>query len=124
MSMNRIRVGDALIISVILVTALLLFLATLLPKEEGSVVEVTCGQRTERYSLDEDREVILNAEGYTLVLTIKDGEAAITASDCPDKVCLHHGKIGKAGETVICVPSGISFRVLGGDANGDDAIAG
>lgn len=48
-----------------------------------------------------------------LVLPVKDGSlelhydrngAWVVSSPCPDKICLHQGKITKTGETIACVP--------------------
>ena len=123
MLMKPIRLGDCLVLLLILITAGLLFLASLLPKEAGKTLEVTYGDVKEQYSLQEDRELTVKANGHTLCIEIRDQKVKVLSSDCPDGVCRNSGEIEKAGETLICVPAGVLLRLVGEEA-GDDAVAG
>lgn len=52
-------------------------------------------------SLNEDRQIKLPEN----TVIIENGYAYVSSSHCPDKVCINQGKIGKKGETIICLPA-------------------
>ena len=80
---------------------------------------MTTPEGSQRYSLAEDREWMLESNGITLQLSIRDGRACVRASDCPDHVCVQSGWIGRAGETVLCAPAGVMLTVKGGEGDVD-----
>lgn len=57
----------------------------------------------------------------------KEGGIAFISSDCPDKVCVHTGKIHRVGEYAACLPNGILLKIVpeGEREDGDvDIIVG
>lgn len=122
--MSRIRIGDCVVILVILLLAGVIFLASLLPKEAGNTLTVKGESGEADYSLLEDQSFKLESGGYTLHIVIRDKKAYVLSSDCPDKSCVHQGKIDRVGEAVICVPAGVVLRIRGEGGNEEDVIAG
>ena len=118
--MRQIRLGDLFVILAVLLTAGVLFAFSFLPKEAGAHLLVTSDAGEESYLLSENREITVTSGGHTLCIVINNQTAYVASSDCPDKVCLHQGKISAAGETVICVPSGVVMRILGEGSHEDD----
>lgn len=57
----------------------------------------------------------------TVTVTIKDGSAAVTESDCPDHVCVRTGAVRTPGSVIACVPNRVIVRVGGDDTDGLDA---
>ena len=55
---------------------------------------------------------------------ISGGEAFMKWADCPDKLCIHQGKISHTGETIACLPNRVTVRVISGAASNVDSIAG
>jgi hypothetical protein len=60
---------------------------------------------------------------------IKNGRAAVTHSDCPDKTCVRTGSISRPGQVAVCLPNRIVLSIeadRGGDAaaGAPDMIAG
>ena len=103
---------DFLVIGGLLLLSLVLLLALELGKKSGGSVLVRVdGQEQGRYSLSASGRYELN--GGTNVLCIEDGMAYMESADCPDKVCVHQGKIGRAGETIICLPNRLTVTVSG-----------
>lgn len=49
-----------------------------------------------------------------------DGTIAFVESDCPDKVCIHAGRLGLSGQSAACLPNGLVLRVLRQDPDRDD----
>ena len=104
--------SDIIVISVILAFALLFILFFEVTKKEGAFVEVTQGGEViGKYSLLSDGVYTLN--GGTNELTIKDGAAYMTYSNCPDHTCENTGKIRHVGQTIICLPNDLTVTVVG-----------
>lgn len=36
-------------------------------------------------------------------------------ADCKDKICIKHGEINVAGQSIVCLPNKISITVCGGN---------
>ena len=36
-------------------------------------------------------------------------------ANCPDKLCIHQGKISKNGETIVCLPHGLIVEIKSDD---------
>jgi len=103
---------DILLICVLLFVSLAAVGITLLTRGEGAsvIVEIN-GEKAAEYSLASEGEFALN--GGTNILVIKNGEAYLTYADCPDKVCVHTGKIKYVGQSIVCLPNRLSVTVIG-----------
>ena len=124
MPMRRIRFGDIMVILAVLVAAGVLFAFSFLPKEAGTYLSVTVDGQETCYALSQNRSLTVTSGGHTLRIVIENQTAYVASSDCPDKVCLHQGKISSLGETVICVPSGVVIKILGEGGRENDVVAG
>ena len=81
--------------------------------EEGSMLSVYQeGVLIKELSLDSDVEFVIEGD-YKNVITIKDGKAAITESDCPGTDCVHSGWIHEAGRSIVCLPNRVEVRIEG-----------
>jgi hypothetical protein len=90
----------------------------------GAYVKIEIdGKTAETLPLDEDAERVFSTDLGTNTLVIKDGEAYISAADCPDKICVRHSKIHRNGESIICLPHKTVVTVIGAQ-DGIDAQAG
>ena len=68
-------------------------------------------------SLEKDGEYpILDGKN---VLIIEDGAAFMKSADCPDKLCVHQGKIKLSGERITCLPNKVMIEIV---AEGDDVL--
>lgn len=109
-----IKKRDVILIASILVVAIVLFVAMELTRQEGAFVLVRVdGQEVGRYALSEDGAYALN--GGTNVLRIEDGTAYMTEADCPDKLCVHQGRISKSGQVITCLPNKLTVTVRGAE---------
>ncbi len=103
---------DIVIIALIILsgTALMCFM----PKEEGSRALVIYNGR-EIDSLPLDRDCIYRPEvNENIEIEVKDGRVRFLSSDCPDKICVNTGWLGKAGQSAVCLPNRLSVTVSGG----------
>ena len=118
----RIYKGDLLIYG----CALLLFLLFLFADfsfvrlgEEGTSATVSTQTEEFRLPLSEDRELTLSSRSYTLKIVVEDGSISVKESDCPGGLCVRTGRIGHAGQQIVCLPAGVVITVWGGEEDAD-----
>ena len=110
--------ADILVIAGILILALSLLAVTVLTREEGAVAVVKIDETTVgEYSLSVNGTYPLN--GGTNVLTISDGVAYMSYSECRGHQCEKMGKIKYVGEPIECAPNHIKIVISG---SSDDAV--
>ena len=109
---------DIILIASILAVAIALFRIVELTKEEGAGVTVKVdGIKVAEYSLSADGTYPLN--GGTNILVIENGKAYLSDANCPDKLCVHQGKISMTGETITCLPNKLTVSVFGAEQSVD-----
>ena len=109
---------DIILIASILAVAIALFLIVELTKEEGAGVVVKVdGVEVAEYSLSKSGTYPLN--GGTNILVIEDGRAYLSDANCPDKLCVHQGKISRTGEVITCLPNKLTVTVFGAEESVD-----
>jgi len=112
-SVKKTRRNDLLLfISLIAISLLAAAILTLLPRGNGTYVQVKVGAETYgRYLISENKEIIIEVgDGYN-TLVIQDGAAYIKEASCPDKLCVSHSRISEIGEVIICLPNRVSVTV-------------
>ncbi len=113
---------DVFLIVILLSLSLCALLIMYLSKRDGTNVCVEInGEQVAQYSLSEDGEYALN--GGTNILRIESGEAYLVYADCPDKTCVHSGKIKYVGQSIICLPNKVTVIVKGNASNGVDLVS-
>ena len=100
-----------LIVSVLLIALALLLVVEMTQEEGARVVVKVDGQEIAEYSLTANGTYDLN--GGTNILVIEDGRAWLTDANCPDKLCVHQGKISRTGEVITCLPNKLTVTVFG-----------
>lgn len=50
---------------------------------------------------------------YVNQIAVRDGRAAIIASNCPNQACVHSGWIARPGRAIVCLPNHVELRVCG-----------
>ena len=101
----RFRKGDVFAIVLVVVMAVLTAVCFLPKSQAGPVMaEIYLdGQLVKTQPLDADTSFEITGK-YTNTITVKNGEIAITASDCPGEDCVHSGAIHTSGRSVVCLP--------------------
>ena len=113
---------DIIVIASLLLLSLIVLLIINLTKKEGALVRVEIsGEVVGEYPLDVDSVYTLN--GGTNTLTIKDGVAYMSYSECPDHTCEGTGKIKFVGETIVCLPNKVSVTIIGDSDDGVDIVS-
>lgn len=107
---------EIILIAVILLAALLFFFISRMRRTNAAaIVEISIdGNPVETFDLNTDREYLIQSTtGGTNRLIIEDGKAWISEATCPDKVCIHQGKISHDGELIVCLPNLLVVKVIG-----------
>ena len=107
--------GDllAILLVVVLAVSTAAFFAVRSEDGENRVVRIyQDGNLIDELPLGKDREIEIAGQ-YRNTVTILDGKAAITASDCPGEDCVHSGWISGAGRSVVCLPNRVEIRIAG-----------
>ena len=120
---------DIIIGAAVTVIGAVLVLLYLGLRQPGARVIVSAdGKEVVSYDLSENVDVIVQeaVKGMKLSgrnrLIIRDGEAWIEEADCPDRLCVHQGKISHTNESIVCLPHRISVRIVGESDKEPDAI--
>ena len=106
---------DRILIIFLLVFAIILYCFTLcFAFDTSDTVRVSLvGKEYGRYNLLKDDSITISTEYGNCILAIKDGEAKVISSECPDKYCENMGKISKGSQVIICVPLHLIIDVVG-----------
>lgn len=114
--------NDLLLIAALLILGGGLALFLWLTRQGGGTVRVQMdGETVMELPLDRNIQIVLGSEGRTNTLVIEDGAARVTAAGCPDQICVNHGAIRFAGESIVCLPHKLVITVEGGQTNDVDA---
>ena len=93
--------NDFILTGVIVLIAIAIFL--LIPKEAGNMTKITVdGKLYATLSLDKDQRIEI---GDTNVAVIEKGEIYMESANCPDKLCVHQGKISDSSKKIVCLPN-------------------
>ncbi len=73
-------------------------------------------------SLSEGKDYDFSVKGHEDVVfhVYADGAIAFVKSDCPDKVCIHAGKLKMSGQSAACLPNGLVLRIAPLEDNLED----
>lgn len=115
--------NDIKLIGIILILAVVCFVALQLTNKVGASVIVTIdGKKYGTYSLEKDQTIDIKSDYGTNELVIKDKKAKVEEASCPDKLCVHQHAINKTGQTIVCLPNKVVVTVENGDKNEVDGI--
>ncbi len=116
--------NDIILMASILAVSVLIMIFTRVFTDKGmTAVVYVDGAETGRYLLTEDIRVDIGGyDGSHNTLTISGGKAYMSDASCPDKLCMHQGKVYKGGQTIVCLPNRVIIKIEGENGSGYDAI--
>ncbi len=122
--MKFIKKTDMILIAAILAVSLALWLGYRYVTASRPVKAEVYYKSELAYTVDlsrgEEREFTLPQEPDVVLHLYADGEIAFVKSDCPDKICIHTGKIGGIGESAACLPNGVLVKIVPADGYSSD----
>lgn len=103
-------VADVVIVAVLAVAIAVAFWAT--TRLPSSIVTITAPDGKYEYDINVDTVVELEH----LTVHIENGAVWVDGADCGDKICERTGAINRAGQSIVCLPNGITI-VIGGSGD-------
>lgn len=122
--MKNLKIGDIIIICLILVLTVGVFCFRLFGTQNGQSAVVSVGGQSEIYSLKENREIKIENNEISLVVVIEDGSIFVKESTCRGNDCVHVGKISGKNEVIVCAPAELIVEISGEGADGYDYVIG
>ena len=109
----RFRKGDVLAVVLVALLAVLVAVCFIPRNSSAPVVEeiYQAGKLLKTLPLDQDTTLEISGL-YTNTVSVKNGQIAITASDCPGEDCVHSGAIRSSGRSLVCLPNEVEVRVV------------
>ena len=102
-----------LLLAIVLLAVVGLSLVFLLPGEPAQQAQILSnGKLLYTLSLQQDREVTVQSQWGTNVITVRDGKIAVTEADCPTGVCKARG-FCNSGAQIVCLPHRLVIRFVG-----------
>ncbi len=104
--------NDIILLCVIIAAAVIL-LAVLAFIYIGSGAEVVVrvdGEEYARLPLYKDTELLIESNGGTNLLIIKDGKAYVAEASCPDLVCVNTGYANEL-KSIVCLPNKVTISI-------------
>ena len=121
-SKTRFKIGDYLIVAVILLSAALLWLVFAGGSTPRELVVSVDGEAVTRYTLPLSAEYTLDALPYPCTLAIDGYTVFLRDTSCPGHDCERDGSIDQSGESIVCLPNRLLLTLTGGGAPGVDAV--
>ncbi|MCI9148488.1 MAG: NusG domain II-containing protein [Hungatella sp.] len=113
---DKSTIRDILLAVAIILAAAAFYIGNrIINRAPAVIVEVSVdGVISQEIDLSKDGEYII--QGYSNgsnTLVIENGQAWIADATCPDKVCIHQGKINRSGEMIVCLPNLMIAKIVG-----------
>ena len=122
--MKKLKIGDIIVISLILLITAGVFCFRLFGFAEGGTVVITVGETEKKYTLNENARFDVENNDVKLTVVIENGCVWIENSTCPEQVCVDCGKISRVGQSIACVPAHLLIKIIGEGESEYDLIVG
>lgn len=122
--MNRKLFGkyDIIIILFLLAVALILLAPKLFSNEKLTATIYQNGEAVRTVNLSEtEKEYEIKLDGATIL--VEKNRISFKDADCPDKLCVKCGKLTRAGDTAVCVPTATVITVYSNGEKQVDAVS-
>lgn len=96
------------IITVLIIAALSFFIIRITARGANTVKITVDGELFCEKSLFDDCEIRIND---TNIAVIENGAVYMKYASCPDKLCIHQGRIHDSSKKIICLPNKVVIEV-------------
>ena len=123
--MKFFKKSDVIFVTVILIVSFLLWAGLrFLPPKSATRAEIYYKtDLVETVDLHTGKDRLFSVPGHENVVfhLFEDGKISFEQSDCPDKVCIHTGKLDRTGQTAACLPNEMILKIVSDkEPNEDD----
>ncbi len=95
--------NDFILIGLVLLVAAISFFS--IPMENANMAKITVdGKLYATVSLDKNQRIEING---TNVAVVENGEIYMESANCPDKLCVHQGRISDTSKKIVCLPNSV-----------------
>ncbi len=120
-NIKTFRIADAILCIILIMLAVFIPIFAL-GNGKFDTFTVECNGIKTEYSLDKPAKYDFESNGITLAVVCDGGSVFVESSSCPDKHCVHSGRISRSGQIIVCAPGRFSVSIgSGGDF---DAVTG
>jgi len=105
---------DLLLIAIILTISAAGFAVNYFTNQKPAIyLEVSVdGQVIQELPLNQDTDLTIEGvDGGSNHLVIQNGIAWVDDASCPDRICIHQGKIQLTGQIIVCLPNRTIIKV-------------
>ena len=60
--------------------------------------------------------------GASNTVCVRPDSIAIISATCPDQICVHHSRISRNKETIVCLPDKVVITIENGEDSGIDVL--
>lgn len=100
--------NDFILIFSVLAASFLILL--FIPKKSASIAKITVdGKLFSTVSLDKNQKIDING---TNVAVVENGKIYMESATCPDKLCVHQGKICDSSKKIVCLPNKVIIEAF------------
>ena len=116
----KITAADMVLIITLCVLSGMFFISHVFLSDQGCVVRIynTDGLYMERDLLEDASVAVPGPLGNSVVM-IESGDVFMKSSPCPNKICIHAGKIHRADDSIACIPNKV-YVIIRDDNEGRD----
>ena len=107
--LSLFRVWDVVLIVILLALVGLAIYFAVVPESGANAEIYVDGELYKNISLSKNTTIKLDH----LTVVVQGGCVMVEDADCPDKICVKHGAISKAGQTIVCLPNRIVIKISG-----------
>ncbi|HAU85170.1 MAG TPA: NusG domain II-containing protein [Lachnospiraceae bacterium] len=106
--------GDIILICILVLIGGGIVLSHNVNKKAGNQVVITVdGDEYRILDLEKDQKIkIVCKDGHYNVLTIENGKADMTESDCKNQVCVKTVPISHIGDSISCLPHKVMVKIV------------
>lgn len=105
--------------AVVICTAVFLLIYLLGPKGTVAVISVDGEviRRVELTGVEKPYDIEIRTEYGNNTVHVEEGAVSVTAADCPDRICVHQGKVTTAGIPIVCMPHRLVIQIEGDEVD-------
>lgn len=113
MQFNKVKIGDIIVFLIFLAICSFSLLANNRNQGTERYLVITAEETEWIYPLDEDQVLEFSGPVGKTIVTIENGNARITESDCPNQLCIAMGAASKPGQWAACLPNRVFLSISG-----------
>ncbi len=118
-----VRPADLIVVAAVLAVAAVLW--AVLAHLTGATAQIVCGgEIVETVDLSAVKEAYDVTLDNGVVIRVEPGAICFAASGCANQLCVHTGRLTKAGQSAACLPNKTLIRITGKDRRAPDALTG